>query len=291
MTTVFSRAEAETFVPDGSEASHALARTTHLGVGAHQDDLELMAIHGILQCYRAPERWFTGVVVTQGATDDALGRTRRLEQRRAAALGQYSAQIQLGFPSSALKSSAERASVVGDLERVLRATQPEVVYTHNLADKHDTHVAVCLRLLEACQRLPSELRPRRVIGCEVWRDLDWLPDSAKVVMPVDGHEELQAALLGVFESQIAGGKRYDLAGLGRRRAHATFFESHELDRHSALVFGMDLTPLLAGGDPASYALTFLQELQAEVRDRIVRQSAGSAAPPVQPPSCCRPIPR
>ena len=43
-------------------------------------------------------------------------------------------------------------------------------------------------------------------------------------MPVDRHENLHAALMGVFDSQIAGGKRYDLATAGRRRAHATYFE-------------------------------------------------------------------
>jgi LmbE family N-acetylglucosaminyl deacetylase len=168
--------------------------------------------------------------------------------------------------------AAERAEVVLDLTRILRATRPEVVYTHNLADKHDTHVAVTLRLLEACQSLPAEERPRRVIGCEVWRDLDWLPDADKVVLPVSGREQLQLALIGVFESQIAGGKRYDLAGLGRRRAHATFSESHELDRHSAVVFGMDLTPLLEGGDASRYALSFVERLAAEVRERIERLS-------------------
>jgi LmbE family N-acetylglucosaminyl deacetylase len=279
--THFSRPEAETFVPDGSEPNLALARTTHLGVGAHQDDLELMAAHGILECYHSRERWFTGVVVADGrsspgADGDTLVATRRLEQRRAAEIGEYSAQIQLAFPSSTLKSTvpAARGEVVLDLERVLRATRPEVVYTHNLADKHDTHVAVCLRLLEACRRLPAEDRPRKVIGCEVWRDLDWLCDEDKLVMPVDSNEALQAALLSVFDSQIAGGKRYDLAGLGRRRAHATFFESHELDRHTGLVFGMDLTPLLEGGDPSSYAASFVARLEAEIRARLARLSAG-----------------
>jgi hypothetical protein len=145
---------------------------------------------------------------------------------------------------------------------------------HNLADKHDTHVAVCLRLIEACQRLPPEERPRKVIGCEVWRDLDWLCDEDKLAMAVDGHEALQAELLAVFESQIASGKRYDLAGLGRRRAHATFFESHALDQHSGLVFGMDLTPLLSGGDAASHAVGFVARLEAEIRARIARLSGG-----------------
>ena len=131
-------------------------------------------------------------------------------------MGEYSAQIQLAFPSFALKSvaPAARGEVVLDLERVLRATRPEVVYTHNLADKHDTHVAVCLRLLEACRRLPAEDRPRKVIGCEVWRDLDWLCDEDKLVMPVDSNEALQAALLSVFDSQIAGGYREVVSELG-----------------------------------------------------------------------------
>ncbi len=44
----------------------ALARTTHLGVAAHQDDLEILAIDGILRCLGDPEQWFCGVVVTEG---------------------------------------------------------------------------------------------------------------------------------------------------------------------------------------------------------------------------------
>ncbi|HWA73902.1 MAG TPA: PIG-L family deacetylase [Polyangiaceae bacterium] len=283
MTLRVDRPDSDVFVPDGSELGHALARTTHLGVGAHQDDLELMAIHGILECFRTPERWFTGVVVTDGRgspqvggggalSDSELGEKRRLEQRRAATLGQYSAQIQLGFPSRSTKSRApgERAEVVLELEQILRATRPEVVYTHNLADKHDTHVAVTLRLLDACRRLPADERPARVIGCEVWRDLDWLVDADKVALPVDGEQELQVALIGVFESQIAGGKRYDLASLGRRQAHATFSDSHEIDRHSAVVYGMDLTPLLAGGEPVEYTLGYVQRLADEIRERIAR---------------------
>ncbi len=99
------------------------------------------------------------------------------------------------------------------------------MYTHNLADKHDTHVAVALRVVSACRALEPALRPKQLIGCEVWRDLDWLCDADKVRMPVDQREHLQQALLGVFDSQIAGGKRYDLATAGRRKANASYFES------------------------------------------------------------------
>ena len=66
-------------------------------------------------------------------------------------------------------------------------------------------------------------------GCEVWRDLDWLLDREKVVHDVAGQEGLAAQVGGVFDSQIAGGKRYDLAVMGRRRANATFLESHGVD--------------------------------------------------------------
>ena len=44
----FSHPQADVFVPDAETAPReALARVTHLGVGAHQDDLEIMAYAGI----------------------------------------------------------------------------------------------------------------------------------------------------------------------------------------------------------------------------------------------------
>ena len=41
---------ADIFIPDGQPPAAALARVTHLGIGAHQDDLEFMAFHGIEAC-------------------------------------------------------------------------------------------------------------------------------------------------------------------------------------------------------------------------------------------------
>jgi len=155
---------------------------------------------------------------------------------------------------------------------VLAATTPEVVYTHNLADKHDTHVASALRVIAALRRLPPERRPRRVIGCEVWRDLDWLGDAEKVLMPVDRHAALAVDLVAVFQSQIAGGKRYDLAAAGRRRAHATFFESGAVDAGEAIVWGMDLTPLVTDdtSDPARFVEEHIQRFRDDVKARLAR---------------------
>ena len=80
------------------------------------------------------------------------------------------------------------------------------------------------------------------------------------------------SLIGLFDSQIAGGKRYDLAVLGRRRAHATYRESHQLDRSTALSLAMDLTPLLqdAGLDPASHLRALVGRFAAEVDERLAR---------------------
>lgn len=280
MTFTLSRASADVFVPDGSPALQALGRTTHLAIGAHQDDLEFMAAHGVVECFQNPDRWFTGVVVTDGSgsarafdyegySDEQMMTVRQLEQRKAAYVGEYSVMLQLGHPSSVVKDSAGLA-VVADLTAILRATAPQVIYTHNLADKHDTHVAVCLRVIAACRALAESERPLRIIGCEVWRDLDWLCDADKVVMPVDRHENLHAALMGVFDSQIAGGKRYDLATAGRRRAHATYFESHGTDQHTQLIWGMDLSPLLDGAEPEQLVKSYIARFESEVSQRIAK---------------------
>lgn len=275
-----SQERAQIFVPDQSPLGVALPRTTHLGIGAHADDLEIMAAHGILSCFASAERWFTGVVVSDGAgsardfeyqtyTDEQMKAVRRAEQKKAAYVGEYGAQFLLEHPSSAVKSAAN-TDVLADLIQILRVTAPEVVYTHNLADTHDTHVAVALRVIAACRALEPAARPRRLIGGEVWRDLDWLPEADKLPLPLDRREHLQSALLGVFDSQIAGGKRYDLATAGRRRAHATYSESHGTDRHSALNWGMDLTALMHEGDPGAHVAGLIRGFQDDVAARVRR---------------------
>jgi len=86
---------ADMYIPDGLPVEEALARTTHLAVGAHQDDLEIMAFDGILKCFEREDAWFTGVVLTNGGgsprdgafkdtTDEEMQGIRRQEQRKAA---------------------------------------------------------------------------------------------------------------------------------------------------------------------------------------------------------------
>ncbi len=273
---------AEIFVPDGLDPAKALARTTRLAIAAHQDDLEIMATDGILRGFGRDDEWFTGVVVTDGAgsprddlykdyTDERMRVIRRMEQKKAAYLGDYAAAVLLDHQSAVVKDAGD-SRPVDDLAEVLRATRPVTVYTHNLADKHDTHVAVALRAIAALRRLPADARPTRLFGCEVWRDLDWLQDDDKVVFDLSAHENLQAALLGVFDSQICGGKRYDLATQGRRRAHATYAASHGTDVATALSYALDLTPLVvdASLNPAAFVRAVLDRFVADVEGRVTK---------------------
>ena len=271
---------AEIYVPDGEPAEQALARTTHLCLAAHQDDIEIMAAGPIVECFQQKDKWFTGVVVTDGRgsprdglygayNDEEMRLVRFKEQRKAAIVGEYAAQIMLDIPSKVIKDAA-RHEPVDDILAILRATKPHIVYTHNLADKHDTHVGVALRVIQALRELDPAERPDRVIGCEVWRALDWMADSDKVIMDVTSHENLQFALLGVFDSQIAGGKRYDLASMGRRRANATYFESHGVDETLGMSYGIDMTPLMYDPTltPVDFVLNLIERFEREVKTRI-----------------------
>ena len=279
----FHQANAELFIPDGLEETAALSRVTHLGIGAHQDDLEFMAFHGILACYQNEREWFGGVTCTNGAgsartgsyerfTDAQMQEVRREEQKLAARIGQFGAMAQLDFPSSAVKDP-QGTALRDDLIEVLRATRPRVVYTHNPADKHDTHIGVTVAAIQAMRALPPEQRPEAVHGCEVWRNLDWMCDHEKVVQDVGSRDNLAAALNGVFDSQIAGGKRYDLGVLGRRRANATFFESHAIDRADSIAFAMDLTPLVRDEslDVAEYVDGFIARFREDVFTKLQKR--------------------
>jgi len=279
----FHNLSADLSVPDGLPFEAALARTTHLAISAHQDDIEIMAYHGIAECFGRKDKWFTGVVATNGAgsprsgiygdyTDEEMQKVRLAEQRKAACVGEYACQIQLGFTSSQVKNPDESA-VVEDLQQILRAARPEFVYLHNLADKHDTHVAVALRSIAALRAVRPDVKPRRVWGCEVWRNLDWMPDRDKVLMDTSGRDNLAASLNGVFDSQIAGGKRYDTATAGRRCANATFFESHATDKTTQLIFGMDLSPLVAdeSRNIVDYVTGFIRKFEDDVRGKLSKR--------------------
>ena len=280
-----SHPQADIFVPAaGLAPDAALRRVTHLCVGAHQDDIEIMAYAGITDCLDTPGKAYGGVVVTNGAgsprtgayaqmTDEQMQGVRREEQRKAAVMGKYAIQLQLAHPSADVKKPGH-AGVAADLRAIFQGCSPDAVYLHSPADKHDTHVAVLLRCLEAMRSLPADQRPKRVLGCEVWRDLDWVVDADKVALDSGRHPELAAELLKVFDSQVTGGKRYDLATVGRRYAHATFHTSHATDKVTGITWSIDLTPLVRDPelDPVAYTLAYVDRLRADISARISKFS-------------------
>jgi LmbE family N-acetylglucosaminyl deacetylase len=278
----FKNDGAEFFVPDGKPIKKVLERTTHMGIGAHPDDLEIMAYHGILQCFGNAKRWFLGVTVTNGGgspredlyasySDVDMQRVRRTEQKKAAVVGEYSGVVLMDYPSSGVKYP-ENQDAKKEIKQLISLARPSVIYTHNLADKHDTHVAVAIRVIQTLRDLPQKQHPRKVYGCEIWKDLDWIVDEDKITFDVGAHENIGVALLGVHDSQICGGKRYDLATMGRRKANATYYESHGTDITSAMIYAMDLTPLIREPqlDLTEYVIKHIDRFSQEVAARLKR---------------------
>lgn len=267
------------FVPDGRPVEEAMARTTHLGIGAHQDDLEIMAYAGIEACYGREDAWFGGVTVTDGGgcarsgpfrdyTDAEMRAARWEEQNEAARIGRYAFQAQLGWTSAGVKDPGAAGGVVEVLAEILRGARPQTLYLHSPFDRHDTHIAVLRRCLEALAKLEPGERPATILGCEVWRDLDWLDGPPKVALPVGCLAELERELIEVFQTQIAGGKNYTAAVLGRRRAHATYHRSHEVDGPlPGLIFAVDLTAF-AGLEAAGQA-NWLEGPLVRLRDDVL----------------------
>lgn len=265
------------FVPDGCE--EPFSRTTHLAIAAHQDDVEILAYHGILECFGRQDKWFSAVVTADGSgsprtglyadyTNEEMIQVRIKEQKKAAYVGEYGFLSMLMYTSAQIKG--DTPEVIEDFADILKKSKPKIVYTHNLCDKHPTHVGVALKTIKAIRSLPKEQRPDKLYGCEIWRNLDWMDDSKKVKFACDNHLNLERALIGVFDSQIAGGKRYDLATEGRRIANATYAESHGVDTSQRLIFAMDLTPLIEddGFDIKEFIMGHIEDFKNQVLQNI-----------------------
>jgi LmbE family N-acetylglucosaminyl deacetylase len=173
-----------------------------MAISAHLDDIEIMAVEPILRCFQQPDFWFSAVVMSDGRgsprddlyknySDDEMRVVRIKEQKKASIIGEYTALVLLDYPSKAIKDPIDKHTI-DDLLIIFDTMSPQFIYTHNLADKHDTHVSTALRVIEALRRLPAVKRPKKLYGCEVWRSLDWLLDSDKVAF------DLGALLYSVY---------------------------------------------------------------------------------------------
>lgn len=226
----------------------------YMAIAAHQDDIEILGYHGILNAYLNEDISFVGVVTSDGAgsartgeyeffTDEQMKEVRIKEQKEASEIGQYEAIYFLNYSSKHIKNKNEQ-DIVKEYIELIKKYRPHIIYTHNIFDRHPTHLGVVTKVIKALQYIDEQYKPQILYGVEVWRDLDWLNDEDKVLLDVGGNEKLELDLLNVYKSQIQGGKRYDLATLGRRRANATYSSSHDVDNFQSVNFAINLTTLM-----------------------------------------------
>lgn len=251
-----------------------------LCICAHQDDNEIMAVDGILKGYYSRKYSFALVETSDGGgsartgefanyTDDMMKEVRIKEQEEAAEIGKYHSLYMLNYASKEIKEK-DNDEIVKEYIEIIKELKPQVIYTHSILDKHPTHIGVVIKVIKALRQLPKEEQPRLFYGCEVWRGLDWISDERKIGFDVSRNEKLQKKLLNVFRSQIAGGKAYTKASIGRRYANATYFQSHSVDSYKMISYGIDLKPLLKNPNLSikEYAFTFVDELKIEIDQTI-----------------------
>lgn len=252
----------------------------YLGIAAHQDDIEIMAFDGISKGYRSKKYSFAAIVTCDGSgsarsgkyknyTDEMMKKTRILEQQKASEIGKYEKLYMLNYSSGEVKNP-NNDDLVDEYYKIILDIQPEVIYTHNLLDKHLTHLGVVCKVIKALRKLPKDKQPKVVYGCEVWRDLDWVSDKYKIEFDVSKNIKLAKDILNVFDSQIVGGKRYDLATIGRRYSNATYCASHNVDSCKMISYAIDLTPLMVdiNIDIKQYALYLIKEFKNEVEQSL-----------------------
>lgn len=275
------RAGCEIFVPDGASAEAAVARSRYLAIGAHHDDIEQMAVHGIMEAWKLGGGVFFGVVASDGVgnrhtgeysgmTYEELREVRVGEQREAARIGRYAGVAMLNYPSSEIKDHHLK-DLDEDLVTLIDRIRPETVYLHNPFDRHDTHVALCLRTIAALRTVAAKgYAPKQVLGCEAWRGLDWMVFHDRTLLPVMDGQGLEEQLAGVFHSQFDRVRFRELAARGRRIANATFHESHSIGMDEEVTIAINMLPLVTDPsiDMEVFVRNVIERFESDILHRI-----------------------
>ncbi len=220
-------------------------------IAAHKDDGEMIGIKAIDDSFKKDES-LVMIVLTDGSgcprlgeyesvSDDDMVEIRTAEQKRASEIGRYNKLYLLEHPSKLVQGKDK--TIKQELVEILNQ-YPDVenIYIHNPFDKHKTHVSSCEISIDAIKEayangcLPNL---KMVLGVEVWRSLDWLPDEYKTTIDTSGSEFISQNIMSVFVSQNMS-KRYDEAIIARRLANATFDSSHENNSYGSLTYAINL---------------------------------------------------
>ena len=254
--------------------------TNLLAIGAHHDDIEVMAMDGILKAYGSKKYSFYACVLSDGAHFSKMGKysdisdkemieTRNQEQIRASQIGEYANLVFLKHTREDIENN-EKDVVIKNIQKVILEVQPDVVYTHNIFDKGDIHTLTAIRVIEAILGLEEDKRPRLLYGCEIFRSLDWLPDKYKVVFDLSENKELQSRLIGVYDTRMEQSRNYNKAVVGRKLAHATFGNSNSsIDEEKLIWYGINLTPVIQKGITLDeYCVKILNDFNKELLEYI-----------------------
>lgn len=288
----FRNKTADLYVPDGKPIQDALTRTSHLGICSAQDELEVAALHGVIECFGNAKQWFAGVVCTDGAesartspyvecSDRQMAVIRMNEQKEASRIGQYGLLAQLNYPSGVIRDPKHTA-LSEDLADILTATRPKIVYTHNPLARNDTHISIFVSVVEALRRVHPGRRPEKLYCCETWRGLEWVPETDRVVLDVSERTHLGDALLGLYDTQLADGLRFDQIFRARREANAGLLLSHRYPNAKQVIYAIDMSRLMSEDsiNTLDFVVDLIDRFSDDIRERLGRRfGQGHAKPP------------
>ncbi len=249
-----------------------------LAIAAHQDDIEIMAMDGILKSYGSKKYDFYACIVADFAICDKVGKyaelsdkemvdVRNAEQIRASEIGEYAGLSMLKHTSKDLEE-ANNPIIIKELAAKIKEIHPDIIYTHNIFDKRKSHQNVCQCVIAAIKSLPEEDRPKLLYGCEAIRSLDWLSDKYKVVFDLSDNKELQSRLIGVYDSRVEGLRNYTKAVMGRKMANA-LFNNESNDEDKLVWYGINLTPIIAKDIATKdYCIKIISDSTKELLDNI-----------------------
>jgi LmbE family N-acetylglucosaminyl deacetylase len=247
------------YLPRKVPFKNVYSQASALSIVAHCDDAEILAGRGIIDSYDKSREGFFAVICADNKgrpyhpdlrylKPHQIQKIREAEQKKAARLGHY-----LGVNFLRLSSKDIRASQADKKKRLyaeeaiyqaIKDFKPQKIYTHSLFDNHPTHRALAQRVVSAVRKLPAKNRPSGFYGGEVWGSLEWLPAKYRVGFDVTGHLNLIKKLIRVYKSQNFNNHEYNKGFIGRLMANAVFFKSHKDSEVKALIYALDLRPLL-----------------------------------------------
>ncbi len=255
------------------------ATTNLLAIASHHDDIELMAMDGVLKAYGSKKYAFYACVVGDASNCNKIGKyadcsdkelmeTRNQEQARASQIGEYEDLILLKKSQSDIED-LDNTTIVKELQKIILDINPDVVYTHNIFDRNLSHVRLALKVIEAILALPEESRPRLLYGCEIFRSLDWLPERYRVNFDISDNKEIQSRLIGVYDTMAEHSQNFAKAVVGRKLSNATFLGDKMGEEDKMLWFGLNLTPVISKGIPLKdYVIKILNDYNKEMLDNI-----------------------